>query len=132
MLIFSVIGLIILKILNKDIYRLLPPLILTKYRKYGYAIMLICLWKCIGLAIATAATAMILIFHFSIGILLASKKFSLKPLIKCTPVYALINFFNICLLRNPFSKVFRKCNFFNWIFCNFFSFNVLRCSTFYN
>ena len=44
----------------------------------------------IGLAIATAATAMILIFHFSIGILLASKKFSLKPLLKCTPVYALI------------------------------------------
>ena len=43
-----------------------------------------------GLAIATAATAMILIFHFSIGILLASKKFSLKPLLKCTPVYALI------------------------------------------
>ena len=44
----------------------------------------------IGLAIATATTAMILIFHFSIGILLASKKFSLKPLLKCTPVYALI------------------------------------------
>ena len=43
-----------------------------------------------AVAIATAATAMILIFHFSIGILLASKKFSLKPLLKCTPVYALI------------------------------------------
>jgi len=43
-----------------------------------------------GLAIATAATAMILIFHFSIGILLASKKFSLKPLLKCSPVYALL------------------------------------------
>jgi len=44
----------------------------------------------IGLAIATATTAMILIFHFSIGILLASKRFSLQPLLKCVPVYALI------------------------------------------
>jgi hypothetical protein len=43
-----------------------------------------------GLAIATAATAMILVFHFSIGILLASKKFSLKPLLNCIPVYALL------------------------------------------
>ena len=128
-LIFSVIGLIILKLLNKDIYRLLPPLILPNTGNMGMPLCLFAYGK-IGLAIATAATAMILIFHFSIGILLASKKFSLKPLLKCTPVYALIIFFNICLLRNSFSKIPRKCNFFNWIFCNFFSFNVFRCSTF--
>jgi len=44
----------------------------------------------IGLAIATSITAMILVFHFSINILLSSKKFSLKPLLKCIPVYALL------------------------------------------
>jgi len=88
-LIFSVIGLIILKILNKDIYRLLPPLILPNTGNMGMPLCLFAYGK-IGLAIATAATAMILIFHFSIGILLASKKFSLKPLLKCAPVYALI------------------------------------------
>ena len=43
-----------------------------------------------GLAIATSITAMILVFHFSINILLASKKLSLKPLLKCIPVYALL------------------------------------------
>ena len=43
-----------------------------------------------GLAIATAVTAMILVFHFSLNILLSSKKFSIKPLLKCTPVYALL------------------------------------------
>jgi predicted permease len=43
-----------------------------------------------GIALATATTAMILVFHFSIGILLASRKFSLKPLIQCIPIYALI------------------------------------------
>ena len=44
----------------------------------------------IGLAIATAITAMILVFHFSLNILLASKRFSLKPLLNCIPVYALL------------------------------------------
>ena len=43
-----------------------------------------------GIALATATTAMILVFHFSIGILLASRKFSIKPLINCVPIYALI------------------------------------------
>ena len=44
----------------------------------------------IGLAIATSVTAMILVFHFTLNILLASKKFSLKPLLNCIPVYALL------------------------------------------
>ena len=87
-IIFSVIGLIILKILKKDIYRLLPPLILPNTGNMGMPICLFAYGK-MGLAIATAATAMILVFHFSIGILLASKKLSLNPLIKCVPVYAL-------------------------------------------
>ena len=86
---FSVIGLIILKLLKKDIYRLLPPLILPNTGNMGMPICLFAYGK-MGLAIATAATAMILVFHFSIGILLASKKFSLKPLLRCIPVYALL------------------------------------------
>ena len=88
-IIFSVLGLIILKLLKKDIYRLLPPLILPNTGNMGMPICLFAYGK-MGLAIATAATAMILVFHFSVGILLASKKFSLKPLIKCIPVYALL------------------------------------------
>jgi len=87
--IFAIIGIIILKILNKDISMLLPPLILPNTGNMGMPLCLFAYGK-MGLAIATAATAMILIFHFSIGILLASKKFSFKPLLKCTPVYALI------------------------------------------
>jgi len=86
---FSLIGLIILKILNKDIFRLLPPLILPNTGNMGMPLCLFAYGK-MGLAIATAATAMILVFHFSIGILLASKKFSIKPLINCFPIYALI------------------------------------------
>ena len=88
-LIFSVIGVIILKILNKDIYRLLPPLILPNTGNMGMPLCLFAYGK-LGLAIATAATAMILVFHFSVNILLSSKKFSIKPLLNCVPVYALL------------------------------------------
>ena len=88
-IIFSVIGVIILKALNKDVFRLLPPLILPNTGNMGMPLCLFAYGK-MGLAIATAATAMILVFHFSIGILLASKKFSLKPLLNCIPMYALL------------------------------------------
>jgi len=88
-IIFSIIGLLILTILKKDICRLLPPLILPNTGNMGMPLCLFAYGK-MGLAIATATTAMILVFHFSIGILLASKKFSLKPLLKCAPVYSLL------------------------------------------
>ena len=87
--IFSIIGILILKTLNKDIYRLLPPLILPNTGNMGMPLCLFAYGK-MGIAIATATTAMILVFHFSIGILLASRKFTLKPLIECIPIYALI------------------------------------------
>ena len=87
--IFAIIGLIILKLMKKDIYRLLPPLILPNTGNMGMPLCLFAYGK-LGLAIATAATAMILVFHFSLNILLASKKFSIKPLLKCIPVYALL------------------------------------------
>jgi len=87
--IFSIIGLIILKALKKDIYRLLPPLILPNTGNMGMPLCLFAYGK-IGLAIATAITSMILVFHFSLNILLASKKFSFKPLLNCIPIYALL------------------------------------------
>ena len=87
--IFSIIGLMVLKILNRDIVRLLPPLILPNTGNMG---MPLCLFAfgIQGLAIATAITSTILVLHFSLGILLASRKFSIQPLIKCVPVYAII------------------------------------------
>ena len=88
-LVFSFIGVIILKILNKDIYRLLPPIILPNTGNMGMPLCLFAYGN-MGLSIATAITSIILVFHFSIGILLASKKFSLKPLLKCIPAYALL------------------------------------------
>lgn len=87
--IFSIIGIIVLKLLNRDIVRLLPPLIFPNTGNMG---MPLCLFAfgIEGLAIATAITSTILVLHFSLGILLASRKFSIQPLIKCVPVYAII------------------------------------------
>jgi len=87
--IFSIIGIVVLKLLNRDVVRLLPPLILPNTGNMG---MPLCLFAfgIKGLAIATAITSTILVLHFSVGILLASRKFSIQPLIKCIPVYAII------------------------------------------
>ena len=87
--IFAFIGVIIIRIFNKDIYRLLPPLILPNTGNMGMPLCLFA-YGTVGLSIATAITSVILVFHFSIGILLASRRFSIKPLLECTPIYALI------------------------------------------
>ena len=86
---FAILGILVLKILNKDIYRLLPPLILPNSGNMGIPICLFAYGK-LGLAIAAAITSVILVFHFSVGILLASRKFSFKPLLNCVPIYVLI------------------------------------------
>jgi len=86
---FAILGILILKILKKDVYRLLPPLILPNSGNMGLPICLFAYGKT-GLAIGAAITSVIVILHFSLNILLASRKFSYKPLINCTSVYALI------------------------------------------
>jgi len=86
---FAIIGILVLKILKKDIYRLLPPLILPNTGNMGMPICLFAYGK-MGLAIAAAVTTVIVIFHFTLNILLASRKFSIKPLINCVAIYALI------------------------------------------
>ena len=109
-LIFSIIGIIILKILKKDIYRLLPPLILPNTGNMGMPLCLFAYGK-IGLAIATSITAMILVFHFSLNILLASKKFSLKPLLNCIPVYALLVSLTFVYFKIPAPKFLENATF---------------------
>jgi malate permease and related proteins len=88
-LIFSLIGIIVIRFYNNDIYRLLPPIILPNTGNMG---MPLCLFAfgTEGLSIATAITSIILVLHFSLNILLASREFSFKPLLKCYPIYALI------------------------------------------
>jgi len=109
-LIFSLIGIPVIKMFNKDIYRLLPPLILPNTGNMGMPLCLFA-YGTVGLSIATAITSVILVFHFSLGILLASRKFSIKPLLKCTPIYALIFSLFFVYFRIPPPKFLENATF---------------------
>ena len=86
---FSVIGLVILSILKKDIISELPPLILPNTGNMGIPICLFA-YGTAGLGVASAIASVIILLHFTVGVLLAKKSFSLKILIKNVPIYGII------------------------------------------
>jgi len=86
---FSIIGLIILAIQKRDFISELPPLILPNCGNMGLPICLFAYGK-LGLGVASAISAVIIISHFTFGIFLASKKISFKVLLDSTPVYAVL------------------------------------------
>ena len=86
---FALIGLILLFLLRKDLSMELPPLILPNTGNMGIPICLFA-YGTEGLGIASAVASVIILFHFTLGIFLAKKKFSLDVVIKSPPVYAII------------------------------------------
>ena len=86
---FAAIGLILLFILKKDLSMELPPLILPNTGNIGVPICLFA-YGTQGLGVASAIASVIILFHFTLGVFLAKKKFSLDILIKSPPVYAII------------------------------------------
>ncbi len=86
---FAVIGLILLFLLRKDLSMELPPLILPNTGNMGVPICLFA-YGTQGLGVASAVASVIILFHFTLGVFLAKKKFSLDILIKSPPVYAII------------------------------------------
>ena len=86
---FAIIGVIFLLILKKDPITELPPLILPNTGNMGVPICLFA-YGTSGLGVASAIASVIILFHFTIGILLASKKLSFTVLIKNGPIYGII------------------------------------------
>ncbi len=86
---FAIIGVIFLLILKKDPITELPPLILPNTGNMGVPICLFA-YGTAGLGVASAIASVIILFHFTIGVLLASKKFSFTVLIKNGPIYGII------------------------------------------
>ena len=86
---FSLVGLIFLAILKKDVISELPPLILPNTGNMGIPICLFAYGKP-GLGVASAIASVIILFHFTLGVFLAKKKFSFDILIKSPPVYAIL------------------------------------------
>ncbi len=86
---FAIIGLVLLFFLKKDLSMELPPLILPNTGNIGVPMCLFA-YGDQGLGVASAIASVIILFHFTLGVFLAKKKFSLKILIKSPPVYAII------------------------------------------
>ena len=86
---FAILGIIFLLILNKDPITELPPLILPNTGNMGIPICLFA-YGTAGLGVASAIASVIILLHFTLGILLASKKFSFSILIKNGPIYGII------------------------------------------
>ena len=86
---FSLVGLLFLFILKKDVISELPPLILPNTGNMGIPICLFA-YGTVGLGVASAIASVIILLHFTLGVLLAKKKFSLEILIKNVPIYAIL------------------------------------------
>ena len=86
---FAVVGLILLFILKKDLSMELPPIILPNTGNMGIPICLFA-YGTQGLGVASAIASVIILFHFTLGIFLAKKKFSFDIVLKSPPVYAII------------------------------------------
>ena len=86
---FAIVGFIFLLLLKKDPITELPPMFLPNTGNMGVPICLFA-YGAAGLGIASAIASVIILFHFTIGILLASKKFSFGVLVKNGPIYGII------------------------------------------
>ena len=86
---FSLVGIIFLLLLKKDFISELPPLILPNTGNMGIPICLFA-YGTAGLGVASAIASVIILLHFTLGILLAKKSFSFGILIKNMPIYGII------------------------------------------
>ena len=86
---FGVVGLIFLILMKKDYIRELPTFILPNTGNMGIPICLFA-YGTSGLGVASAIASVIILLHFTVGVLLANKSFSLDILVKNVPIYGII------------------------------------------
>ena len=86
---FSLVGILFLLLLKKDFISELPPLILPNTGNMGIPICLFA-YGTAGLGVAAAIASVVILLHFTLGVLLAKKSFSLEILIKNMPIYGII------------------------------------------
>ena len=87
---FAIVGIPTLYFLKtKDIIRELPPLILPNTGNMGVPICLFA-YGTEGLGVSAAITSLIILFHFTVGVFLADRKFNLNVILKNPPFYSII------------------------------------------
>ena len=86
---FSLVGIFFLFIMKKDIIMELPPFILPNTGNMGLPICLFA-YGSEGLGVGGAISSLIILFHFTLGIFLASKKFDFDIILKSPSFFAII------------------------------------------
>tara|TARA_B100000579_G_scaffold405892_1_gene391902 strand:- start:434 stop:1336 length:903 start_codon:yes stop_codon:yes gene_type:complete len=87
---FFVVGILFLFILKtKDIIRELPPYVMPNTGNMGLPICLFA-YGHEGLGVAASISALIILFHFTVGVFLADRKFNIEIIFKSPPFYAII------------------------------------------
>tara|TARA_B100000575_G_C23055638_1_gene607733 strand:- start:233 stop:1132 length:900 start_codon:yes stop_codon:yes gene_type:complete len=86
---FSIVGIIFLIFLKKDIITELPPFILPNTGNMGLPLCLFA-YGTQGLGVAATISSLVILFHFTLGVFLASRKLELKLLLRSPSVYAII------------------------------------------
>jgi predicted permease len=87
---FFLVGIIFLFILKtKDIIRELPPFVLPNTGNMGLPICLFA-YGSEGLGVAAAISSLIILFHFTLGVFLADRKFNFEVIFKSPPFYTII------------------------------------------
>jgi len=87
---FAIVGIPTLYFLKtKDIIRELPPLIMPNTGNMGVPICLFA-YGTEGLGVSASITSIIILFHFTVGVFLADRKFNLYIILKNPPFYAIL------------------------------------------
>ena len=86
---FAVVGLVVLALMKKDFVSELPPLILPNTGNMGLPICLFAYGQ-EGLGIAGVISSLIILFHFTLGVFLASKKFTINVIMKSPAFYSIL------------------------------------------
>ena len=86
---FALVGVLFLFFLKKDVIRELPPFVLPNVGNMGLPICLFAYGN-LGLGIAATISSLVIFFHFTVNVFLASKKFNFKLLLQSPPVYSII------------------------------------------
>ena len=87
---FAITGIIFLLLLkSKDIIRELPPFTMPNTGNMGVPICLFA-YGSQGLGVAVAISSLIIMFHFTLGVFLADRKFNFQVILKSPPFYAII------------------------------------------
>ena len=89
MVVFGIVGIMFLLLMKKDYIRELPPFILPNTGNMGIPICLFA-YGSLGMGVAAAISAVIVLLHFTLNVFLASKKFDILVIAKSPSFYAIL------------------------------------------